>query len=403
MPSGTLPIIRWYIDPLDYGESIRTVMQGPAAQNRRDKPSIFSILKQQGFDAVQGIGGTASIKTETQESVYRTFVYTKKPYRLAMQILNVPDNTNFTPPVWMPTDLARCTMVYVDPLTMFDNFGPLFDALVMPGEEGIWKDVLMGLEEDPYGPQINIRQELIVHLGNRVWGMSRYTKPITPKSEGLIIAMELKAGSEPAMQASLKKLFGTDPEMKGTPYRSTMVWNRIPKVAAAQNNSESEDEEIIPFFPEGSIAAAKGCLFVATDFAALKTVLDRLDSPAEAAQSLIANEAEYKEVDKVFASMGLTNKPHFYQFFGRTHETLRPAYEMIRTGQMAQSQTVLGKMLNEFFLPEEETGVRRQLLDGSMMPEFDKIQHYFGKVGIYGNSEENGYFIKGFTLERVKK
>jgi hypothetical protein len=34
------------------------------------------------------------------------------------------------------------------------------------------------------------------------------------------------------------------------------------------------------------------------------------------------------------------------------------------------------------------------------MPEFDKVQHYFGKVGIYGVTEENGYFIKGFTLVR---
>jgi hypothetical protein len=34
------------------------------------------------------------------------------------------------------------------------------------------------------------------------------------------------------------------------------------------------------------------------------------------------------------------------------------------------------------------------------MPEFDKVQHYFGKVGIFGVTEENGYFIKGFTVEQ---
>jgi hypothetical protein len=98
--------------------------------------------------------------------------------------------------------------------------------------------------------------------------------------------------------------------------------------------------------------------------------------------------------------MGLTNKPHFFQFFARTHETLRPTYEMIRLNQMAQSQAVFAKLLNEILVPDEESGVRRQILDGSTMPEFEKVQHYFGKVGIYGITEENGYFIKGFALER---
>jgi len=139
LPAGTLPAIRWYIEPLDYGESIRVLLRGSAAQNRKGKPSIFSILKQQGFDAVRGIGGVVSVKTEEQETVYRTLIYTKKPYRLAMRMFNFPDQTNFSPPIWMPSDLARCTMLYVDPAAIFDNFGVLFDALIMPGEEGVWQ------------------------------------------------------------------------------------------------------------------------------------------------------------------------------------------------------------------------------------------------------------------------
>jgi hypothetical protein len=432
IPGNTPPIIRWYIEPLDYGESIRILLQSrnPAIPIRKDKPSIFSILKQQGFDAIRGLGGTVSIKTEAQESVYRTFMYTKKPYRLAMQMLNFPDNTNFAPPLWMPSDLARCTMVYVEPLAIFDNFGILFDALIMPGEEGVWKDILKGLEEDPHGPQINIRAELIAHLGNRILGMSRYEKPITATSESIVIAAELKTGQESAMLAGIEKLFGTDPEMQATQYNSYKIWHRKPvedtgygpieiEIPDIFNNnipnlvdvntipvkaaSPPDDENAPPVFPDGGIVVAKGCLFVATNIDYLKIILNRLDTSDESAKTTIGNEAEYKEVDRIFAGMGLTNKPHFFQFFARTHETLRPTYEMIRKGQMAQSQALLGKALNALFSPDEESGIRKQILDGSTMPEFDNIQHYFGKVGIYGISEENGFFMKGFTIEREEK
>ena len=419
MPSGTLPILRWHIEPLDYGESIRVLLRGTVAQNRRDKPSIFAILKQHGFDAIRGIGGVTSVKAEAQETVYRTFIYAKKPYRLAMQMLNFPDNTQFAPPVWMPSDLARCTMLYVDPQTIFDNIGVLFDALL--GEEGVWKDILAGLEEDPHGPMINIRKELVINLGNRVLGMSRYEKPITIKSESIVLAMELKAGRESAMLAGLEKLFGTDPEMQGTKHNSYKIWHRIPMEEAwipidfdipplvpvdtvpAKLTTPSVEQDAPPVFPDGGIVVAKGCLFVSTDIDYLKMILDRLDSPDESVKTTIGNELEYKEVDRIFAGMGLTDKPHFFQFFARTQETLRPTYELIRKGQMAKSQTVLGKALNGLLSPDDEPGTRRQILDGTTLPEFDKVQHYFGKVGIYGISEDNGYFIKGFSLERGAK
>ena len=428
MPSGITPAIRWYIEPLDYGESVRVLVQSrrPAGL-RRDKPSIFATLKQQGIDALQGIGGVISVSTEEQESVYRTFIYTKKPYRLAMRMFDFPESTNFAPPVWMPSDLARCTMIYVDPVAIFDNVGVLVDAVTET--EGLWKDVLEGLETDRYGPKINVRNELVAHLGNRVLGMSRYDKPITVKSESMVVAVELKPGQEAAMFAGVKKLFGNDPEMQGTQHNSYVIWHRKPveawvpegwdgpdiwndgvpsifgsspevsTVPVAQRGvavAGEDESDRPPMFPEGGVVVAKGCLFVSSNVGYLKEVLDRLDSPAESARSTIGSELEYRAVDRIFSGMGLTDAPHFFQFFARTRETMRPTYEMIRKGQMVQSQALLGKLLNELLEPEED-GVRRQILDGGTLPAFEEVQHYFGTVGIFGVSESNGFFIKGFT------
>jgi len=294
----------------------------------------------------------------------------------------------------------------------------------MPGEEGVWQDILDGLRNDPHGPQIDIREELIVNLSNRILGMSRYEKPITINSESIVVAVELKPGREPAMLAGIEKLFGTDPEMQATEHNAYKIWHRRPaedvippedwmpptifggtmsgntnivQVAAQVPANAPQAAESSPMFPEGGIVVAKGCLFVSTNLQYLKVILDRLDTKVE---SSIGSEAEYKAVDQIFANMGLTDKPHFFQFFARTHETMRPTYEMVRLDRMAQSQALLAKLLNEILSPEEESGIRHQIINGSTLPEFDKVEHYFGTVGIYGATEDDGYFIKGFTLER---
>jgi hypothetical protein len=421
MPKDSEPLIRWYLEPLNYGESIRVLVKGSLVEKRRNKPSIFTILKQQGFDAIRGIGGVVSIKAEDKETVCRIFVYTKKPYKLAMQMFVFPDATNFAHPNWMPSDLARCTILFVDPLAIFDHFGTLFDALVMQGETGAWNDIIKGIEVDPYGPQINIREEILVNLGQRVLGMSKYTLPITPTSESVVVAVELREGKDQNMIKALKKLFENDPEMQPIKHRSYILWQRVPAedviqpfsgpsgvpslvdtasttgaktIPVAANNQEIDSP---PVFPDGSVTVAKGCLFVSTNGDYLKTILDRLDSEQK---STIKNVPEYKEVDNIFTNMGMTDKPHFLQFFSRTDKTLQPTYELVRQGKMPQSQAILGKIINAIFVPEDKESIRPQSFDGKNLPEFDKISHYFGPLGFYGISEENGYFFKGFLLEK---
>ncbi|MDR3183541.1 MAG: hypothetical protein LBT89_11615 [Planctomycetaceae bacterium] len=418
-PGAEAPQIRWYIEPLNYGESLRTLF-AKNDPNKKEKTSLFTILKQQGFGAIRGVGGYVNLKAEDKESVYRTFIYAKKPYEKAMKIFEFPDGKSSPLPSWLPADLARCTLVYVDPVKIFDNFGPLFDAVAMQGEEGVWKDIVKGLEEDPHGPKINLRNELVVQLGNRVLGMTHYAKPITVNSESIVVGIELKDGNNKAMLSALEKLFGTDPEMQGTPYRNYKLWHRLPSEAviepinievpslvdaaptAAKKETPPKDEfgDAPPVFPDGAVVVAKGCLFVSTNIEYLKKVLDRLDAEAEAAKATIRDQAEYREIDRIFAGMGLTDKPHFLQFFARTHETFRPTYEMIRQNRMPQSQAVLGKLMNFIWEPDEEGASRKQVLDGSSLPVFDKVEKYFGSVGVYGMSEDNGFFIKGFLLKR---
>ena len=423
IPEGVPALIRWYIEPLNYGESLRTLLSGPVAEKRKGKTSIFTTLKEQGFDAIRGVGGVVTVKSENYEVVHRTYICVEKPFRLAMKMFVFPDSTNFVPPGWIPEDVARCSMLFVDPIEIFDNFGSFFDHVIMGGEEGVWKDILNGLKEDPDGPQIDVREELVAILGQRVMGMSHYELPITPQSEAIIIAVELKKEGDEKMRKSLEKLFGNDAGMEVIEHNAYRIWKRVPpedfdptftiegppslitpsssppaKEPAA--DPDATNSGAVPAFQEGAVAVAKGCLFIGTNVEYLKVILDRLDATEKL--PTIGDEQDYKDVNLVFADMGVTDKPHFLQFFAKTDETLRPTYELVRQGQFMQSQTVLSKVVKAMMAPPEDESQEPQSrqFDGSTLPEFDLIKKYFGCSGVYGATEENGYFIKGFSLER---
>ena len=88
------------------------------------------------------------------------------------------------------------------------------------------------------------------------------------------------------------------------------------------------------------------------------------------------------------------------RFFTRTDEAYRPTYELIRQGRMPESESMLGKLLNRWLGPEDEGLLREQQIDGSKMPEFEKVRHYFGPAGLFADSEDDGWFISGCLLEK---
>ena len=84
--------------------------------------------------------------------------------------------------------------------------------------------------------------------------------------------------------------------------------------------------------------------------------------------------------------------------FTRTDETCRPTYELVRQGKMPQSETMLGKFLNNLLTTEAEKqeGLpRKQEIDGSNLPSFEMVRRYFGPAGRMMRSDPDGWFLTG--------
>jgi len=400
-----VPQIRWFVQPLGYIEAVRAAAPQPTRRKRRK--SVLDVYKNQGFSAIGAVGGFVDFTVGHYEVVHRTAIYAPPPHEKSMKMLSFPNNQDHAPQAWIPRDIATYTTFYWDLLRAFDNFGPLFDELVFSGETGIWEDTLQSLKEDPDGPQIDIRKELVAHLGKRVTVITDYELPVTTTSERLLFAVE--ATDEEAVAVGIKKMMQDDPFVKRREFAGHVIWETVPDEDLEKHKAPRIDiptlgpqgrlpaqgppEKDEGLLPHKAATVAHGYLLVASHYDFLVKVLRKADPRTALGRSI-----DYKEV--VARMKGLGAESNCARAFSRTDEEYRPTYDLIRAGTMPESETVLGRLLNVILDSNEKGVVRKPKIDGRKLPEFDVVRRYLGPAGTFITSVQDGWFVVGFMLPK---
>ena len=161
-----------------------------------------------------------------------------------MRMMQMPNGPAVEPQSWVPRDVGRATSTLNMKLTdAFDNVGPLFDAI--QDHEDAWKNTLEGWQNDPYGPQVDVRKEFIENMGNRVTVMSSYDTPITEDSERAVFAIEAK--NEKALAKTLEKWMTNEPDVE-----APRSWPVRHLGARAEGQAVEEPEVECPGFTHDS-------------------------------------------------------------------------------------------------------------------------------------------------------
>ena len=414
---ATVPQIRWFIQPLGYIEAMRAAAPD---DKRPTGTTILSVFEQQGFTAIQGVGGFVNFMADGYEIVHRTAFYAPKPYKESpppykdlcpMDMLTFPNNQNFALPGWVPNNVATCTQFYWNILEAFDNFGPVFDQIVGEGETGAWQELMESFRDDPIAGEIDIRAELIKHLGQRVIVVSDYKLPITTTSERVLVAIEVRDAK--AMAAGIKKLFDGDPTMKAREFEGLVIWETVeekeykpqspPSISAPQFGEEkkrrakvrkkAEDDAGPQALEHSAITVAHGQLLIGSHYDFLVEVLKQAKNPDPISESL-----DFKVVSAAMGKLG--TGAGCLRSFSRTDEEYRPSYEMIRQGKMPESESLMGRILNSLMGPKKRGAVRKAQIDGKDMPDFQVVRRYLGPAGSFVVTEKDGWFATGFMLKK---
>ena len=407
-----MPELRWFFDPFGYARAIRSL--APKNQKQYGK-NYVKILNEQGFDAIQGIGGYVNLAVAgSYELLHRTSVYAPAipgepdKYRLAMRMMKFPNSPEMAPLKWVPRKLATYRTFNVDLSNAFEKFGSLFDSIA--GYEEAFDGVLEGLERDPYGPQVDVRKDFITHLGQRVILITDYEIPITPKCELFMIAVELT--NEKAVADTLTKFMESDPNASQSDFEGKILWEileveeDIPELDITSSDLDLLDDpadtgtrkEATASAAEASAACVtNGHLLIASHASFLKGILST-QQPLER----LTDAADFHEVENALSR--LLSGSNSVKSFIRTDEAFRPVYELLRQGKMPESETLLGRLLNRLLTqPDDEDDdiLRQQKIDGRQLPAFEMVRRYFGPAGTIIRSEEDGWFVVGASLSKL--
>jgi hypothetical protein len=237
--------------------------------------------------------------------------------------------------------------------------------------------------------------------------ISDYQLPITPKSERLLVAIEINDSK--AIATTIAKTMKSDPDARRREYNGYEIWEivdeetEVPMVmientpvfaSHANDEEEEEEEEEEPkSLPNMVVTVAHDRLIVATHLDFLVKVLDPISD-----QNTLANSADFGIVRAELNR--LVPADHCCQTFSRTDEEYRAVYELIRQGKMGEAETMLGKMLNRMLGDGKEGSIRQQKIDGSKLPDFETVRRYFGPGGMSVVSEADGWSVTGFTMSK---
>lgn len=407
-PAAHAADARWFVEPFGYARIVRASQAG----TRRRGENRIKILQDQGFDAIQGIGGLIYLRHDQQDIQHRTFVHAPhdeqavsgERFRGAARILDFPSSGELAEPLgWIPADLSTHATFEWKMRPAFEHLGSLIDGFF---KEGFFEDVLKGMATDPDGPQLDIRNELVAKLGTRVTVLVDHTDPITTDSERVLVALELQDDeAAKAVVASLDRSLSTDPGARRVEQDGLVIWEFYDESqedleiegiesfdAAAGAPVEEEGEKL---WSHAAIIVAHGHLLLGSDIGIVKKVL--VSPSGETAEPLRGAE-DYQRLRTELETMGAGED--CARIFTRQDESLHPSYELWRQGKMPEAKSILGRLLNRMFAPEEKGVQRKQQIDGSQLPDYSVVAPYLGPSGISVRAEADGWYVSGVFLPK---
>jgi hypothetical protein len=412
----TEPHIRWFVEPFGYTQVARASSGG----RRKRGQDLLKVLENQGFAAVQGFSGHVTFSTADNDMMHHTYIYAPpiagnpERYNLAARLLNFPNTLQLAPANWVPTDAATYMSFNWKMKEAFEYSKTLVNELV--GSE-VFEEMLEGIKLDPNGPQIDIREDLIKNFADRATMISDHKLPIDPKCERLLFAIDITNPDKVAK--AINKAMEKDQGAKKTLHGTQIIWEIIKD---NKNDAVGELEIETPGFddfddfedfgppaakeagpdkaglPNSAITVLdrgnnKGLLVIASHVDHIVHVLDEMKKPEELTRAV-----DYNTVSAALTKLGAG--PKSFLFFARTAQAYRPTYELLRQGKMPQSETAVGKFLNRALGTGEDGVLREQKIDASKLPAFAKVEHYFAPAGLFVETTDKGWIVKGCLINR---
>lgn len=392
---GSEPIdLRWFVRPIPYWETIRAEYPPKLAPG---EPDLFAIAKRQNFHLIWGVGGYQQHLRQDGRAMFRFAAFAPDlPDAGALRMLQFVNSADHAPFTWIPRDVSSFTSLHWNLSKAFDGFGTMFDEYLDEGP-GEFEALLQSVKEDPNGPQLDMRSDLLDLAGARnaqdvhAIFLNDYVEPFDVNCRQNLLAVPVRQPN--VLRENIAKSMKGDPNVTVREFAGFTVFEvhdkpMDPKRAPRLKRAAAPKKEFT--LPPTSICVAHGCLLLATHTQLLEKVLT---NPA-AAEPLAAGTKDFDQVQAALdqALPGAT----CFRGFERTAESLRPTWELTKMGKLYEDRSLIGRVLREYLGDDRRKKVK---LDGSKLPEFELVRKHFGASGWRMRHEPQfGWFGKAVLL-----
>ncbi|MEN6449063.1 MAG: hypothetical protein ABFC96_01105 [Thermoguttaceae bacterium] len=376
------------------------------ASERREKRQDGDQMSEETV-AARGVGGVIDFSVHGREIIYQVAIHVPRPIKAAFVKAALPEHPEFTAQPWVPDTVATYTTMYLHLAKDFDHLGPLFDQLFGEGEPASWEEMLQSIKQDPNGPRVDLRKDLVRLLGPRVTVLTAVRKPAGGSSDRALVAIEAK--DEQAVASAIRRFLANDPGIlhgrekgiefwevvKRRPPRRVAGFGDPPPLTRFEPSEASKRGDASggggAVFPHTMVAVWNGNLLIAShpDF------LFEIVAPERRARPL-SEDPDYRLVAGAAKESEL--KDQFLQFFSQNYEVYRPTYESVRQNKIPQGEHMIDRALR--LLLGQKKRLAAPAIDGSQLPDYRAAQPYFGPGGLRVSREPEGWFAMGFALRR---
>ena len=385
--------IEYFVKPLGLGNLLRSI----SAQKGKKQVDLLKLLEDQGFGSILAAAGSVQLAKEDLDMHHQGFVLREEELPESVQILDFPNQKALVPPPWISAGSASVMGFSWNFTEAFPKLRGIVDAYIGDAQ---FDEILEQIKNDPQGPQIDIRKEILPHIGQEFYTVTEIIEPITPDSKRSLICIKLN-DPENKLYGVLNRYSKSEPGSSIEDVGDYRIWKfsndeEEEEVIEFNNpgnkNANEEDDEEKPLLNKWGVCIVDGYFVFASNPESLVQVIENAKN-----QAIHGDFEKLSSVQSVRAMQEklLSAEGQSFSEIDLADRSAEMQYELFRQGILPQSRSLMA-IIAERILKTDKS--KPQEFQGSKLPPYEQVKHFFTPRGFVVRSEKDGWGIDAFIL-----
>ncbi len=395
--------IEYFVRPIGLAKAVRSISGRPAS----GQTDILKVLENQGFNKITAAVGRVRFDTEVFDLIHDAFVCTESPLTETVQFLDFPNTASKDVPGWLSSESSSLTSFAWNAKDAFWRIRNVVDEIA--GQAGTFDEVIAGIKEDPLGPRIDIRNEVLPYITNQVYLATDTVSPININSRRALVAIQVNDPTN-KLQKVLERAMENEPDAMAEDFQNLRIWN-VSRVDTDEqsldlgddfgqlgtNKPAASNDEEKPLLNNWAITKYEDYLLFASHAEVIKEVIERAKS-----KDLGSKLDAEKDVAQVIQELSKLNDEDDRCAWRvvRSDRSFEMQYELFRTDQLPQSKSILAVLLDRILRPRNDVKDKNQKVKGDLLPPYSQVRDRLMPLGYVAKTQSNGWTIKTFLLAK---